>query len=90
MKVLLTPQGTAHYVYSDKLKGVPLGNEVKIKRATEVEYNHGLGQWEATDLVSGEIIATDVSRDQVIKEEVALLEKEMTTDHGQAFIHRNS
>ena len=88
--MLLTSDGKAHYVYSDKLRDVLPGKDAKVRRATEVEFNHELGLWEAKDLRSGRIIASGPKRDDVIKTEVELLEKEMSTDNGKPFLHRHS
>lgn len=74
--LLITEDGNVHGVYNDELAKMGLGDPI-IRRATGVEYNHGQGQWEATDLRSGKLIATGTERDKVIKEEVRLLNEQL-------------
>lgn len=74
--ILITEDGNVHGVYNDELAKVKLGEQT-VRRATEVEYNHTLSRWEATDLRTGELIAFGPERDKVIKEEVRILNERL-------------
>lgn len=48
--------------------------ELNVQRATEVEFDHGTGEWTAWHLASATIIARGKSRSAVIEQEVEWLE----------------
>lgn len=77
-KIVIDAGGTARGVYDDLWR--PLfealsGGKLVIERATEIEYDEGSGDWVATLLKTGQVIARGRNRNDVIKEEVAYLER---------------
>jgi hypothetical protein len=76
VKIKIDQQGQVHAVYSDKLRGLGLG-ELHVERASDVEFNHESDEWEARVRTTGELIAHGPNRDDVIKEEVRVLESRL-------------
>jgi hypothetical protein len=76
MKMFIDKQGTVHAVYSDLLADLPLG-EKKVVRASNVEFNEFTQDWEARLPFTGEIIASGKHRDEVIRQEVAVIESRL-------------
>ena len=72
MTLKIDAEGNVHAVYSDKLRGLNLGN-MEMTRASNVEFNAETQEWEART-PTGELIAKGPNRDEVIKEEVKLIE----------------
>lgn len=75
MKLKIQPSGNVRAVYSDKLSGLALG-PMEVTRASNVEFNHATQEWEATT-PAGELIASGVSRDAVIQQEVKVIENRL-------------
>lgn len=76
MNLVITEDGNVHGVYSDTLAKANIGDPI-VRRASEVEYNHVRGQWEATELRTGQIIASGPERNKVIEEEVRILNQRL-------------
>jgi hypothetical protein len=62
-------------VYDDRWRSIfhALGT-LQVRRATEVEFNHATGEWEATHLATDILIAHGPDRSAVIQQEIAWLE----------------
>jgi hypothetical protein len=75
LRIFIDKCGNMHHVYSDELKDLPFGDK-KVTRASNVEFNHVLRQWEATDN-NGTVIAADLRRDDTIKKEVQVIESRL-------------
>ena len=72
--------GVALGVYDDRfrlLMEALSGGPLVVRRATEVEFDEATGDWVATLLRTGEVIARGRDRSQVIDAEVAFLEREV-------------
>ena len=78
MKIAILPDGTVRHVYSDSARRLDerLGKPV-INRASNVEFNHETGNWEARIPETNELIASGRNREQVIKDEVAVIESRL-------------
>lgn len=76
MKILLTTDSRMVAVYSDKLLPVAarLG-EKTITRASEVEWQGNA--WEARSRVTGEILATEPTRQEALQKEVQAIESNL-------------
>ena len=72
MKLKIDSTGKVGAVYSDVLPKLGLG-DMEVKRASNVEFNHGTQEWEART-PDNELIAHGTSRDEVIREEVRIIE----------------
>ena len=75
MRIKVAPDGTINAVYSDQLRHMGLG-EMQVSRASNVEFNHDEQQWEART-PEGELLASGLDRDAVIKQEVAVIESRL-------------
>jgi hypothetical protein len=75
MKLKIAADGSVSAVYADVLPRLNLG-PMEVKRASNVEFNHGSQEWEART-PSDELIAHGVSRDEVIREEVRVIESRL-------------
>lgn len=64
-------------VYDDRYRPIyeALGT-LTVQRATDVEFDHATGDWQATHLGNGQQIGRGKQRDEVIQQEVAWLERE--------------
>lgn len=70
--------GVATGVYDDKWRILfEAMGPLKVERASEVEYDEGTGEWVARLLKTGQEIARGRDRNEVIRAEVAWLEKEV-------------
>jgi len=71
--------GTASAVYDDRWRPIleALGT-IKVQRATDVEFDDASGDWIATRLTTGEVIARGKDRSACIAQEVAFLENELS------------
>ena len=74
--ILKIEKGAATCVYDDRFRPLleALG-VMKIKRASEVEFNPASGEWEATLISTGQIIAHGPNRNDVITEEIRWIEE---------------
>lgn len=72
---LVVKSGQLVGVYDDRLRPIyeALGT-LRVKRASEVEYDDARGEWVATSCETGEEIASGQDRGQVIAAEVRWLE----------------
>jgi hypothetical protein len=78
MRIVIKPDGTVKTVYNDKLR--PLNERlgsVSIKRASNVEFNNTTQQWEARLVETDELIASGPNREEVIKQEIAIIESRL-------------
>ena len=73
MKVIVERGGVIRAVYSDKLNGI---GEMEVSRASNVEFNHKMQEWEART-PDGTLIAHGKDRDEVIKEEIRVIESRL-------------
>lgn len=73
-KLVVTPDAV-YTVYDDRILPLleALGT-IKIKRATEVEWNSVAQEWIATLISTGEVISHGKVRSKVIEDEVKFLE----------------
>lgn len=72
--------GVATGVYDDRFRPIfeaISGGQLVVKRATEVEYDEASGDWVATLLSTGKVIARGKDRSKVIEEEIRFLETEV-------------
>lgn len=78
-EVITISQGTARAVYDDRWRPIleALG-PLHVQRASEVEFNHTTGQWEAVEISTGRTIARGHNRAAVIAAEVKHLEGKLT------------
>jgi Na+(H+)/acetate symporter ActP len=53
-------------LYTEMINLASLG-KLKVTRATEINFNEGKQQWEATDISTGEALFSDPSRDACIR-----------------------
>ena len=76
-KIVLTGQ-TATCVYDDRFRPLleALG-PLQVRRASEVEFDQATGDWIATHLETGQMIARGKNRAEVITAEVWWLERRM-------------
>ncbi len=74
---IVVRDGIASGVYDDRWRWLfeAIGGKLDVRRATEVEYDEASGEWVATLLADGKVIARGRDRSQVIQEEVAYLER---------------
>lgn len=72
---LVVGGGWVQAVYGDRLRDLALG-PLEVTRASNVEFNHELQQWEART-PTGELIASGPNRDEVIREEVKVIESRL-------------
>lgn len=79
MKLQLGADGSVFGVYSDALRPLAarLGGGSSIKRASDVEFNAGTGQWEARLTGTGELVATSPNRASALRQEVTVLEADL-------------
>jgi hypothetical protein len=75
MKFVIDKDGTVNAVYSDEIKKMNLGR-FEVARASNVEFNVETQEWEART-PAGVLIAKGPSRDQVIRDEVAVIEAQL-------------
>lgn len=75
---LVISGATVNCVYDDRFRPLfeALG-VISVKRASEVEFDETSGEWVATHLDSGEVIARGLNRNDVIKAEIAWLEERL-------------
>lgn len=73
MKVKIKPDGTMLAVYDDRLPLSKLGT-FEINRASNVEFNHICGMWEARDCQTGELLCFDPSRNECLAKERQVIE----------------
>jgi hypothetical protein len=67
--ISFTADGRAIGVYSDAIPWASLGRILAMPRASHVEFDVAEQQWVARDARSGRIIASDRSREAVLREE---------------------
>jgi hypothetical protein len=68
--------GELRTVYDDRWAGILSAiGKVTIERASDVEYDHGAGEWVATHHATGVVIARGANRSEVIAAEVRWLEE---------------
>ena len=67
--ICFTADGRAIGVYSDSIPWASLGRILAMPRASRVEFDVTGQQWVARDVRSGRIIASDRSREAVLREE---------------------
>ena len=67
--ICFTADGRAIGVYSDSISWASLGRILAMPRASHVEFDVTEQQWVARDARSGQIIASDSSREAVLREE---------------------
>ena len=67
--ICFTTDGRAVGVYSDSIPWAFLGRILAMPRASRVEFDVTGQQWVARDVRSGRIIASDRSREAVLREE---------------------
>ena len=72
---LVVGGGEVRAVYGDRLRDLALG-PLEVTRASNVEFNHAAQQWEA-HTPAGELIAAGPNRDEVIRQEVAVIESRL-------------
>lgn len=83
MKLFIDNVGMISAVYDDALAGMDIG-EVRVKRASNVEFNHETGKWEARSCSlsrCGELLASGTNRTEVIKQEVLAVEQQLRELH---------
>jgi hypothetical protein len=71
--------GRAIGVYSDSIPWASLGRILAMPRASHVEFDTARQQWVARDARSGRIIASDRSRETVLREEHEHYTREIAT-----------
>ena len=75
---LVIRQGQAKMVYSDRFACIARAlGDIKIDRASNVEFSAQRDRWEATLCTTGQVIATGPNRAAVIDQEVKFLEREV-------------
>jgi hypothetical protein len=67
--ICFTADGRAIGVYSDSIPWASLGRILTMPRASHVEFDPTAQQWVARDARSGRIVASDRSRETVLREE---------------------
>ncbi len=67
--ICFTADGCAVGVYSDGVPWAALGRILAMPRASHVEFDTARQEWVARDARSGRIIASNRSRDAVLREE---------------------
>ena len=74
--IIKISEGVAYSVYDDRFQPIyeALGDNLKVSRATQVEWSSASQQWQAIDFYTGKVIASDRNRSEVIRQEVEYLE----------------
>jgi hypothetical protein len=67
--ICFTADGRAIGVYSDSIPWASLGRILAMPRASHVEFDTAHQKWVARDARSGQIIASQQSREAVLREE---------------------
>lgn len=79
MRLLISKNGHVTAVYNDSLLPLAkrLGGEKQIIRASEVEWQGDA--WVATSCKTGEILASEETRQRALQKEVTAIESSLTT-----------
>jgi hypothetical protein len=76
--------GVATCVWDDRFRPLLEALGVfEVRRASEVEFNPASGEWEATLISTGQLIAHGLNRNEVIANEVSWIEENLShVSHG--------
>lgn len=65
----ITDDGDIHCLYTDEIDLFAIGQVTNVRKASNVEFNENIQQWEVSDL-NGKILHTNPNREAAIEFEI--------------------